>query len=168
MAAVAAAAAAAAGSWEGAPRRSSRPATLQDLGTGPLPALRWQRAVRRPPSAAIRRRRLVVCAALVVTILACVALAGGLGTGSSGSSHSSRAGHPLRPSGSTAGAAVTSFGSVGTAPVGARVYIVRPGDTLWGIATRLASDGDPRPLVQRLAAQVPGGILVVGERLVLP
>jgi hypothetical protein len=47
-------------------------------------------------------------------------------------------------------------------------YIVRPGDTLWSIATRLEPTGDPRPLVAELAAQTPDGTLVVGETIHLP
>jgi Tfp pilus assembly protein FimV len=36
-------------------------------------------------------------------------------------------------------------------PVVARHYVVRPGDTLWDIASRVAGPrGDPRPLVDRL------------------
>jgi nucleoid-associated protein YgaU len=49
------------------------------------------------------------------------------------------------------------------------IYVVRPGDTLWGIARRADPDGDPRPLVDRLsgANDVRGG-LRPGDRLRLP
>lgn len=57
-------------------------------------------------------------------------------------------------------------GSVKT-PAG-YVYVVRPGDTLWSIATRLQPGGDPRVLVAELESQVPGGTLVPGSRLLLP
>jgi hypothetical protein len=57
-------------------------------------------------------------------------------------------------------------GSVKT-PAG-YVYVVRPGDTLWSIATRLQPGGDPRALVAELESQVPGGTLVPGSRLLLP
>jgi nucleoid-associated protein YgaU len=34
-----------------------------------------------------------------------------------------------------------------------RVYVVEPGDTLWGIASRVSGPGaDPRPVVDRLIA----------------
>jgi LysM repeat protein len=48
------------------------------------------------------------------------------------------------------------------------VYVVRPGDTLWSIATRLRPGGDPRVIVAQLESQVGGGTLVPGSRLVLP
>jgi Tfp pilus assembly protein FimV len=51
-----------------------------------------------------------------------------------------------------------------------RTYVVHPGDTLWGIASRLVgSEGDPRPVMDELA-QVNGidGGLAVGTRLTLP
>ncbi|HZD65898.1 MAG TPA: LysM domain-containing protein [Acidimicrobiales bacterium] len=56
----------------------------------------------------------------------------------------------------------------GVGASGGRVYVVRAGDTVWGVATRLDPGGDPRPLVDRLEAQVPGGVLRAGQRLVLP
>jgi len=52
-----------------------------------------------------------------------------------------------------------------------RVYIVRPGDTVWSIAVRIGAPGaDPRPLVDRLTAlnHVRDAEIVPGERLVLP
>jgi len=52
-----------------------------------------------------------------------------------------------------------------------RVYVVRPGDTLWSIALRLGGPGaDPRPLVDRLTAlnHVRDAGITPGERLVLP
>ncbi|GEM_PF-1485923 len=48
------------------------------------------------------------------------------------------------------------------------LYTVRPGDTLWSIATRLVPDGDPRPIVAELASETGSAGAVVGERLVLP
>jgi hypothetical protein len=48
------------------------------------------------------------------------------------------------------------------------MYVVKPGDTLWSIATRLDPSGDPRPLVAQLTHQVRGGELLPGSRLDLP
>ncbi len=39
---------------------------------------------------------------------------------------------------------------------GGYLYVVRPGDTLWAIASRVQPGGDPRPLVDRLQAQLHG------------
>ena len=47
-------------------------------------------------------------------------------------------------------------------------YVVRPGDTLWSIATRLDPTGDPRTLVGRLAAETGSDAIVPGEHLRLP
>ena len=47
-------------------------------------------------------------------------------------------------------------------------YVVRQGDTLWGIAERLAPDGDPRPLMARLETEVGGDDIRPGQVLRLP
>jgi hypothetical protein len=47
-------------------------------------------------------------------------------------------------------------------------YVVRPGDTLWSIASRLDPAADPRPVVARLAAQIGNETVVPGEQLLLP
>ncbi|MGH9073966.1 MAG: LysM peptidoglycan-binding domain-containing protein [Acidimicrobiales bacterium] len=96
--------------------------------------------------------------AVLVTMLTCLALVGGLRPG-----RPSRAGQPGR-----SGPSITRAGALDAAPAGVRLYVVKPGDTLWGIATSLAGNGDPRPIMDRLARQVPTGVLVVGERLALP
>jgi hypothetical protein len=53
----------------------------------------------------------------------------------------------------------------GQAPVAGRQYVVRPGDTLWTIATELAPDADPRPVVDALREANGGPVLEVGARL---
>ena len=50
---------------------------------------------------------------------------------------------------------------------GATVVEVGPGDTLWSIARRLQPEGDPRPLVDRLAASNGGAVVRAGDRLVV-
>lgn len=47
-------------------------------------------------------------------------------------------------------------------------FIARPGDTVWSVAVRYAGAGDPRPLEDTLQAEVLGGVLQPGERLVVP
>jgi LysM repeat protein len=52
-----------------------------------------------------------------------------------------------------------------------RVVVVHSGDTLWSIARRqVGSQGDPRPLVQRVIARnhLHDGIITVGQHLVVP
>ena len=48
------------------------------------------------------------------------------------------------------------------------VYVVQPGDTFWGVASRLRPGEDPRPLVAQLVAAHGSPVLVAGERLRLP
>jgi hypothetical protein len=49
--------------------------------------------------------------------------------------------------------------------VSVRTIVVQPGDTLWGIAGRLAPGQDPRPVVDALAAAHGNGPLIPGETL---
>jgi LysM repeat protein len=61
-------------------------------------------------------------------------------------------------------------GSSSTRPPTVR-YVVRAGDTLWGIAVRrVGAHGDPRPYVDRLVAanRLGQGTIHVGQRLTLP
>jgi hypothetical protein len=48
------------------------------------------------------------------------------------------------------------------------VITVAPGDTLWGIAQRLAPGQDPRPLVSALTRANGGTLLQVGQDVVIP
>ena len=50
----------------------------------------------------------------------------------------------------------------------ARTVVVRPGDTLWEIARRIAPSEDPRPIVDALTAANGSGPLAPGEILRLP
>lgn len=94
----------------------------------------------------VRRRRLAVTAA--VTLLAVAGLQGlareaGAGVGSTAPGDRSRD----------------------------RTYVVRPGDTVWRIAERLADPGtDLRPLVDGIveANRVDPGSLMAGQTLVIP
>ena len=53
----------------------------------------------------------------------------------------------------------------GDAP--AAVYVVRPGDTVWSIASTLQPDGDVRDLVDRLTERAGGSALQAGQRIAL-
>lgn len=59
-------------------------------------------------------------------------------------------------------------GSPGSLGSHAAAYVVKPGDTLWSIATRVDRGGDPRPLVDRMAAQLGTYELQPGETIDLP
>jgi Tfp pilus assembly protein FimV len=52
-------------------------------------------------------------------------------------------------------------------PISRSVYVVQPGDTMWAIAHRMAPDGDVRPVVDRLVAQLHGRALTPGTRLIV-
>jgi nucleoid-associated protein YgaU len=58
----------------------------------------------------------------------------------------------------------------GATPRHPRTVVVRPGDTLWAIATRTTPDSDPRAVADAIASA--NGIdargLVPGQRLVVP
>ena len=77
----------------------------------------------------------------------------------------------------SAGIAATLAGPLGRVvggeparPVGHRVYVVKPGDTLWGIALRVGTRGDdPRVLIGAIARTNDlDGELLPGETLVIP
>ncbi len=67
-------------------------------------------------------------------------------------------------------ARVTSSAAPGGDDGATRVHVVRPGETLWGIARVLAPDGDTRVVVARLAGlnQLDTTDLVPGQMLRLP
>jgi nucleoid-associated protein YgaU len=106
------------------------------------------------PRVAANRRRAVflvlIAAALAAAVSVLLALQAALGGG---------AGGPLTAGAASAGA---------PRPAATRVWVVRPGDTLWTIAEAVHPRGDVRPLVDRLSAQVGGRPLTVGRLLTLP
>ncbi|WP_459973926.1 LysM peptidoglycan-binding domain-containing protein [Nocardioides pyridinolyticus] len=65
-------------------------------------------------------------------------------------------------------------GSVATdepgTPEPTRVVLVGAGDTLWGIASDLADDGDVRAMIDRISKlnALDSGMVVAGQKLVVP
>jgi hypothetical protein len=111
---------------------------------------------RRPATAAVyrRRRAMALVVAVLVAGLVLVSLMALLGalTGPGGG--------PL-----------AATGSAGIGPMqsaSAHIHVVQPGETLWSIVRSSGRPGDPRPQVDRLAAQTGGRPLQVGQRLLLP
>ena len=93
------------------------------------------------------RRRILVAALAVVLVLVMAQAGAALG----GSSLAT----PERRPASTSESARTS----------ARSTVVRPGDSLWSVAARLAPGADPRPVVDALADARHGTVLVPGETI---
>lgn len=93
-----------------------------------------------------RRPRLLRTLAVAVLVAACVGFLAG------------RASAGARASGSSA-------------PVAAKVYVVRPGDTVWGIALKIVGPSrDPRPMMDTLLERnhIVDGLIRPGERLRVP
>ena len=97
--------------------------------------------------ATYRRRRILVAALAVVLVLVMAQAGAALG----GSSLAT----PERRPASALESARTS----------ARSTVVRPGDSLWSVAARLAPGADPRPVVDALADARHGTVLVPGETI---
>jgi hypothetical protein len=115
-----------------------------DRLTAPHPA--QERSSSKRPSIQVRRRRTLLGIA-VIAMLLMLAL----------------------PWGGTGGPSLATPGAARARPlVAGTTYVVRQGDTLWGIAVRLAGGSDPRPLVARLEAEAGGDDVHPGQQLVLP
>jgi len=134
----------------GAARLRALPAPAPGLrrvpGGAPAPALR-----RRPSATVYRRRRLAAALLLSLVLgLAYFSLAH-LGAAFPGSG-------PLAASGGP-GSAVA---------VADRLYVVRPGDTVWSIAHRFQPAGDERPLVAGIISELHGAQLQPGQAIRIP
>jgi hypothetical protein len=67
------------------------------------------------------------------------------------------------------GGPLATTGAPGGGHVAAvRVWIVRPGDTLWSIAEAVDPNGDVRPLVDRLASEAGSSAIYPGESIAIP
>jgi hypothetical protein len=109
-----------------------------------------RRAAHRPSPAVLRRRRAVSVMVVATLLIGCwLGLQAALGRIGGG---------PLATTGAPGG----------PRPAAGRVWIVRPGDTLWSIAEAAHPGSDVRPLVDRLAAAVGSSHLYPGEAVVLP
>lgn len=109
-------------------------------------------AHHRHPASAVYRRRRLAALVLVLSLLAGLVAASRVVVGSLGSGTPQPA--PEAPAAPLPAAA---------APVAGEAYVVRPGDTLWSIASRLAPGGDVRDVVARLAERNGGPALHVGD-----
>ena len=98
---------------------------------------------RAVTSRAIYWRRRIVVACMVVALVLVMAQAG-----------AALGGSPLASPERRPAAVHTSASTV-----------VRPGDSLWTVASRLAPDSDPRPVVDALAGARHGTVLVPGETI---
>jgi hypothetical protein len=102
---------------------------------------------RRARRATIRRRRRAVMLAAVAAGVTC-----GLAL----------------PLASLGGSPVAVHAGAQAAVAGETVYVVRPGDTLWSIASRFDRGGNPRPMAEALAREVGSAVVVPGERIPVP
>jgi hypothetical protein len=66
------------------------------------------------------------------------------------------------------GPLTTTGATSGPQAAAAQAWVVKPGDTIWSIATSLDPRGDVRPLVDRLYNEVGGAPLYPGETIPIP
>lgn len=74
----------------------------------------------------------------------------------------------LGPQSSSRGGPKPGYELPGARPVASRVWVVQPGQTLWGIATALEPHADVRPLVERLVAETGSATVYPGEAIPIP
>lgn len=106
-------------------------------------------ATRRPAPEVYRRRRLVAAGLFLIAAAGVLA---------AGQVVLSRIG----------GGPLATTGAGGAVPAADQVYLVKPGDTLWSIATSIDPSGDVRPLVAHLAQETGSPTVYPGERITLP
>lgn len=128
--------------------REARPGGAFDRGARPGGARAGarRRTGGRPSAAVVRRRRLVAA-------LAMVALSSSVAFGA----RALAGGSPESPSSTAQSGQRTE-----------RVWIVRPGDTVWSLVEASGVHGDIRPVVDRIEASLHNQPLQVGERVVVP
>lgn len=144
--------------------------------------------LRRPSPATFRRRRLLVAIAVVgvVVVLAQAGAAlGGFSLAASERRPTVSTGRSAASSPDVAAAAAVAATAAPSpnrsdavdarpTPAGAghdegqHLVVVRPGDTLWSIASRIDPDADPRPLVDAMSEARGGAPLEPGETIRIP
>ena len=143
-----------------APGRRPSVATGRALGSGTQVRHVERRAARpatgvrsvRPVSRATYWCRRAFVAALVVGLVLLMAQAGAALGGSS-----------LATPGRSTTSAGASVASASASASAVRHTVVRPGDSLWSVASRLAPGSDPRPVVDALSEARNGAPLTPGE-----
>jgi hypothetical protein len=152
-------------------RRSGRsgPASYDSPASHDGPAGRSGPAGQRNRSYASqdrRRWRFAVRRALVVVVIASLgALAWSVAERLA--AVASTGGGPAAACNPTTPGRPGGLGSGGTASC-PQIYVATAGDTVWSIALRFDRGGDPRPLVDRLEAEIGGGMLQPGQQLRVP
>ena len=136
---------------------ADRPAVRPDPRPAPRSVVVPPRV--RPTTATYWRRRFLVLLALTSIVVGAHALV---------SSATTSAGDDLAlVTGSAPIGATAAPVSTPAAPAASEVYIVRPGDTVWSIASSLQPDGDVRALVDQLTERAGGSGLQAGQRIAL-
>lgn len=137
--------------WRPAPRRPGSPPTAEPTVQGGRTAAPTGPRALPDRATRLRRRRLALLVAMVLVSVVGVLAAQAIGqlAGVGGSSRP----EPV---------------DAGPAAVVGETYVVQPGDTLWSIATEVAPDRDPRPVVDALRSANGGDATVqAGTRLVV-
>jgi LysM repeat protein len=131
-------------------RASSRP---QPVDLARVEPLHFRSAARALPNRAtrVRRRRLVA-------LLLMLALMGAIATAARGLVGAASSVEPSSPQPVEAPLLSPAVGET---------YVVKPGDTLWSIASAIAPGSDPRPVVDALRAANGGPNIEVGQRLTI-
>jgi hypothetical protein len=115
----------------------------------------------RAARAGLRYRRIIgfclVALAVVAGLWVVLQAIGGVAGGGS-----------LTSSGAPAGTPAVAATGTSAHPVHGQVWVVQPGDTLWGIVEAAGVSGDPRPAVDKLAAEMGGRSLQVGQAITVP
>jgi LysM domain len=109
----------------------------------------------------IRRRRRFVVAVFFALLALSISIAA---LSAAGAALARTGGGPLTATGDPGSGARATQG----ASASQRVWVVRQGDTLWGIASQLEPGRDVRPLVDRLQAEIGSTSLVPGQTIALP